>query len=93
MLDYDEIISFLRSAMNYDEMNIWLLRMSAKGIDVSLDESLSKFFELVPQEKILSLYDVHKDEMKKVVIEEESEKNDDAKKLVKRRGFFKKRVM
>ena len=54
----DEIITFLESVMNYDEMNIWLIRNRINRIKVSLNDELKKFFELKSNEEILILYDV-----------------------------------
>jgi len=53
-----ELFNFLDNAMNYDEMQIWLMQMDIRGIEVSLNDSLKKFFELVTDEDILGLYDI-----------------------------------
>lgn len=54
----DELIIFLKSAMNYDEMQIWLVKQQMKGVQLSLNEKLRKFFELKSDADILKQYDV-----------------------------------
>ena len=54
----DEVILFLNNAMSYDEMQIWLMRQKIKGVELSLDEKLKKFFELNEDEEILKIYDI-----------------------------------
>lgn len=54
----DELLRFLDNAMNYDEMQIWLIEKDIKGIEVTLDDTLKKFFELKTDEEILTLYDI-----------------------------------
>lgn len=39
----DELIIFLNDAMNYDEMQIWLMRQKIKGVELSLNEKLKNF--------------------------------------------------
>ena len=51
-----DLIKFLNSAMNYDEMQIWLLRKQMKGKVLTLEDKLSKFFELKSNREILNLY-------------------------------------
>jgi len=57
-INLDELISFLESAMNYDEMNIWFIKNQLKGIAYNLNDSLKKFFELKTNDDILRLYDL-----------------------------------
>ena len=54
----NELIIFLKSAMNYDEMQIWLVKQQMKGVQLSLNEKLRKFFELKSDADILKQYDV-----------------------------------
>lgn len=54
----DELISFLNSIMNYDDMQIWLIRKQMDGVELTLNDKLKKFFELKSNEDILRLYDV-----------------------------------
>lgn len=54
----DELISFLISIMNYGDMQIWLMDQRMKGVNLSLNEKLKKFFELKSDQDILGLYDV-----------------------------------
>ena len=57
-LSYDELVFFLKNAMNYNDMQIWLLRKEFEGDSVSLNDSLTKFFELNDDKSILRLYDI-----------------------------------
>lgn len=54
----DELIIFLNDAMNYDEMQIWSMRQKIKGVELSLNEKLKKFFDLNSDEEILKIYDI-----------------------------------
>lgn len=54
----DELISFLKSIMNYGDMQIWLMRQRMNGVNLSLNEALKKFFELKSDQDILELYDI-----------------------------------
>lgn len=53
----DELIKFLKNAMNYDEMQIWLLSKQMDSIELTLNDKLGKFFELKSDEDILRIYD------------------------------------
>ena len=57
-MSIEELFSFLNNAMNYDEMQIWLVRKNLEGIELSFNDTLKKFFELKTDEDILKLYDV-----------------------------------
>ena len=57
-MSYDELILFLQSAMNYDDMQIWLMKKEFQGIQLTLNDELKKFFELKTEDDILRLYDV-----------------------------------
>jgi len=57
-MECDELIDFLKNAMNYDEMQIWLLRQQTHGIKPTLDDMLKKFFQLKTNEDIMKLYDI-----------------------------------
>ncbi len=73
-INYNELLSFLKSSMNYDEMQIWLMRKQMEGVELSLNDKLKKFFELNSNDDILILYDVEQnydqnniDEIKKTL--------------------------
>ena len=57
-MEYDELIDFLKNAMNYDEMQIWIMKQQANGIEITLNDMLKKFFEFKKNEDILKLYEV-----------------------------------
>ena len=57
-MSYDELILFLQSAVNYDDMQIWLMKKEFQGIQLTLNDELKKFFELKTEDDILRLYDV-----------------------------------
>lgn len=57
-MSYDELILFLQSAMNYDDMQIWLMEKEFQGIKLTLNDELKKFFELKTEDDILRLYDI-----------------------------------
>lgn len=57
-MSIDELMSFLKSIMNYDDMQIWLMRKQIQGIDVTLNDKLKKLFELKSNEDILRSYGV-----------------------------------
>lgn len=57
-MSIDELITFLNSAMNYDDMQIWLMKQQMEGVQLSLNEKLKKFFELKTDDDILIQYDV-----------------------------------
>lgn len=54
----DELISFLKNIMNYDDMQTWLMRKQMEGVELTLNDELKKFFELKSNEDILKLYDI-----------------------------------
>ena len=54
----DELILFLKSAMNYDDMQIWLMKKEFQGIKLTLNDKLKNFFELKTEDDILRLYDI-----------------------------------
>lgn len=58
VLNYDELLKILKSVMNYDDMQIWLLMKQIEGIELTLNDELKKFFELKNNDEILNLYDV-----------------------------------
>ena len=62
----EELLS-LASAMNYGNMSVWLIRQKLKGIKLSLNDKLKKFFELETDEAILILYDIEQDHYEKNV--------------------------
>ena len=57
-MNYDELILFKKNIMNYDEMQIWLMRKQMEGIELTLNDELKKFFTLKTNNDILRLYDV-----------------------------------
>ena len=73
----EELFDFLNNAMNYDEMNIWLIRKQFEGEKITLNDELKKFFELKTDDEILVLYDISQN------VNEES--IDNARKLIKKR--------
>lgn len=54
----EELFSFLDNVMNYDEMQIWLIRKEIEGVELTLNDKLKKFLELTTDERILILYDI-----------------------------------
>ena len=61
-INYNELLSFLKSSMNYDEMQIWLMRKQMEGVELNSNDD------------ILILYDVEQnydqnniDEIKKTL--------------------------
>ncbi len=73
-MNYNELITFLKSAMNYGEMQIWFIKQQILNINITLNEKLKKFFELKTNDDILILYDVEQnynqnnlDEIKRVL--------------------------
>ena len=76
-MNNDELFDFLNYAMNFDEMQIWLIRMQLEGEELTLNDELKKFFELKTDDEILVLYDIGQN------INEESIEN--ARKLIKKR--------
>lgn len=54
----EDLILFLSNAMNYGEMQIWLIRQNLEGIELSLSDKLKRFFELETDEGLLILYDI-----------------------------------
>lgn len=57
-MNYNELLEFLKSVMNYDEMQIWLMRKQMEGVELTLNDELKKLFELESNEDILKLYDI-----------------------------------
>ncbi len=57
-MDYIELLDFLQNVMNYDEMQIWLMRKRIDGVKLTLNDGLKKFFELKTDDDILALYDI-----------------------------------
>ena len=57
-MSYDELILFLQNAMNYDDMQIWFMKMQFQGLQITLADELNKFFELKTEDDILRLYDI-----------------------------------
>lgn len=56
-MEYDEFILLLKNIMNYGWMQIWLMEQRIEGKNITLEESLKKFFELNSDEDILNLCD------------------------------------
>ena len=55
-LSYNEILAFLKSAMYFDEMQIWLVRSKNDGKILSLTDKLKKLFEFKTNEELLEIY-------------------------------------
>lgn len=58
IMDYKGLIKFLKNAMNYDEMQIWIMKQQMIGKELTLSDMLEKFFELKSDEDIIRLYDM-----------------------------------
>lgn len=59
-LTYWDLMDKLKWAMNCDEMQIWLIENDLKGIKTSLDEDLTKFFELTANQRIITIFEINK---------------------------------
>ena len=57
-MSISDLINFLNSVMNYDEMQIWFIRCQLKNKNISLNEKLTKFFTLKSNDDILRLYNM-----------------------------------
>lgn len=57
-MSYDELILFLQFAMNFDDMQIWLIKKQLQGVQLTLNDELKKFFELKTDDDILRSYDI-----------------------------------
>ena len=57
-MNISDLLKFLGYVMNYDEMQIWLIRKQIKNENVTLNEKLTKFFSLKSNEDILRLYNM-----------------------------------
>ena len=57
-LNYSELLEFIKSAMNYGNMQLWLITQQIDGIKLTLNDELKKFFELNSTDDILLLYDI-----------------------------------
>ena len=56
-MNYDELLIFLKNAMNYGDMQIWLYKKQLEGVELTLNDKLKKFFEIKSKENILKIYD------------------------------------
>lgn len=54
-MEYDEFLLLLKNIMNYGDMQIWLMKQRMEGKNITLEESLKRFFELNSDEDILNL--------------------------------------
>ncbi len=59
-LTYWDLMDKLKWAMNCDEMQIWLIKNDLKGIETTLDEELTKFFELTANQRIITIFEINK---------------------------------
>lgn len=57
-MSFDELLAFLENAMNYDDMQVWLMKKDFEGLKLTLSDQLKKFFELKSNDDILRLYGV-----------------------------------
>lgn len=58
IMSIEQLIIFLKAAINYDDMQIWIMKQKRNGVQLSLNDTLKKFFELKTDEEILRQYDV-----------------------------------
>ncbi len=58
IMSIEQLIIFLKTAINYDDMQIWIMKQKINGVQLSLNDTLKKFFELKTDEEILRQYDV-----------------------------------
>ena len=54
----EEMIQFLRSAMNYGKFQLWLIENKLNGVELSLNDKLKRFLSETSDAQILGLYDV-----------------------------------
>jgi hypothetical protein len=67
-ISYEELLKFLESLMNFEEMQMWLLKKEIQNEKITFNDKLDKFFELKTDENILEKYDIEqmiKNERKK----------------------------
>lgn len=57
-MSYSKLFKFLKSIMNYDEMQIWIMKQQMIGRELTINDMLEKFFELKTDEDIMKLYDI-----------------------------------
>lgn len=77
-LNFDEAISFLIQAMNYNKMQVYLIGKELNGEILPLKTTLTKLFELNDNDELLKLYDtVQKNKKKRL----EENKNKGLKKV------------
>lgn len=57
-INYDELLTFLQGSMNYDNMQLWIMKKESQDIKLTLSNKLKKFFEIKTDDEILSLYDI-----------------------------------
>ena len=74
---YKGLIKFLKSIMNYDEMQIWKMKYQLKGIELTLNDELKKFFDLKTDEDILKLYELEQNYNQKNIDSIRKTLNDD----------------
>ena len=46
IMSIEQLIIFLKTAINYDDMQIWIMKQKINGVQLSLNDTLKKFFEL-----------------------------------------------
>ena len=52
------LLTFIKSAMNYGQFQIWLLDNQIEGVSVTLNEQINKFLSETSMDEILKLYDI-----------------------------------
>ena len=57
-MSIEELLKFIRNAMNYSQFQIWLLDNQIKGVNVTLNEKINKFLTETSADEILKLYDI-----------------------------------
>ncbi len=55
-MSYSELLTFLKYSMEYDDMQIYLMKKEIEGVELTLDDKLKKFFELKSNTDILISY-------------------------------------
>ena len=63
-LSFDETISFLIEATKFKDMQTWIFGRTLNGEIVSLNNSLTKLFELKTNEDIINSYELNNNKIK-----------------------------
>ena len=60
VLKVDELIPFLKSVINCDEINSWAIQEELANRKVTLNEKIKRFFKIKQDQDIINLYDPNK---------------------------------